>query len=173
MNNRPTNTTMTKEASSVSETENRKKADEDWEEDDDNDKMMFHNLDEPIQHWILELGLQTAYGQGERAYDLIVPNRFSPPSTCELMFQLADYLFPGNAYHQRLFDIRNRCGIDVWKVLIQLKITHGGHKLFFWHEGGQQWLPPNKEVLIYTITVIREEGEKLKGTTLAKRCGAA
>mmetsp|Transcript_5261 Transcript_5261/g.10068 ORF Transcript_5261/g.10068 Transcript_5261/m.10068 type:complete len:275 (+) Transcript_5261:167-991(+) len=114
----------------------------------------FKILDSNLKAWIGSLNLQNHYGAREAGLNYIDGRSYAPPGSFEQVFHLADYLFPGNGYHRRLFQTQSRPGISVRQVLRAVKKRSPNDPLVSWHEPRQEWIPPNKFVLAGMIDII-------------------
>ena len=85
----------------------------------DESEYQFSSIrNESAKNWIRKLNLLNSYGTGEDGMKSINEATYVPPSSFELIFYLADYLFPGNEYHRRLFESDSRPGN---KVRVELR----------------------------------------------------
>ena len=119
---------------------------------------------ESAKNWIRKLNLLNSYGTGEDGMKSINEATYVPPGSFELIFYLADYLFPGNEYHRRLFESDSRPGNKVRVELRKIKKKNKDDPLVSWHKGSkdsqQKWIPPTKQVLIGFIDLIRNQKVK-------------
>ena len=123
---------------------------------DESDYQFSSIRNESAKNWIRKLNLLNSYGTGEDGMKSINEATYVPPSSFELIFYLADYLFPRNEYHRRLFESDSRPGNKVRVELRKIKKKNKDDPLVSWHERGKEWTPPSKAALVGIIGIIRK-----------------
>lgn len=84
-------------------------------------RRLFKSLEPETKNWVKKLGLQDAHGTGMRGLASIGGLHYVKPDSFELLFWLADFLFPGHDYHYRLFASATRPSLKVRRRLRDLK----------------------------------------------------
>ena len=114
----------------------------------------FNLLDSKARKWIKKLGLQKAYGSGATGLKRLKAAQYVKPDDFDLMFHLADFLFPGNKYHFRLVLTNIKPGMRLRNKLREMKKR--GEPALEWHQSRAEWLPPNKHALMFVIDALRD-----------------